>query len=168
MTDWSEWFVQQVKVELREKMTNLDDVWGLMFLNPDKQEIMDTAADIASRSIDARDKEILRLKELLRTKSEVIRCMEEQAEDERYATDRHHSSILHDREKRIHELEEEIRMERKKHADTWSMLQRTDKQLEREQMSNFMAPTIISDLTQTTIDQFKEIEELKAAGCKTN
>ena len=57
---WTDWFTQQVKVELRDKITNFEDVWSLMFLSSDKQEILDTAARVAEQAIQERDREIVR------------------------------------------------------------------------------------------------------------
>jgi len=57
---WTDWFTQQVKVELRDKITNFEDVWSLMFLSSDKQEILDTAARVAEQAILERDREIVR------------------------------------------------------------------------------------------------------------
>jgi len=109
---WTDWFIQEIKLEMREKMTSLDDVYDLMFLGRDKQELLDTAARIAKVSIQNRDNEIKRLEERL--------------------------------------------------EDTLRRLRHVEQQLESQIMSNFMAPTIITDLTQTTIDQHKEIQRLKA------
>ena len=98
-------FIQEVKTELRENMTNLDEVWQLMMLPPDKQQMLETAAIVALRRIEEKDNEMMRLEELYK---------------------------------------------------------KTERHLESQQMSNFMAPTIISDLTTETIEQFKEIQQLKA------
>ena len=60
---WSEWFEQEVKLDMREKITNFEDVWELMILSPEKQEVLDTASSIAKRCIGARDYEIIQLEE---------------------------------------------------------------------------------------------------------
>lgn len=109
---WTDWFIYQVKSELREKITDFEEVWNLMFLPPDKQAFLDVAARIASLSIGARDFEIVRLEELVQDQT-------------------HRIAIL-------------------------------ERDLEHEQNHNFMAPTVISRLTQTTIDQHKHIQELLA------
>jgi hypothetical protein len=41
------------------------------------------------------------------------------------------------------------------------LYKKTEGHLEFQHMSNFMAPTIISDLTAKTIEQFKQIQQLK-------
>jgi len=58
---WSEWFEHEVKLDMREKRTNFEDVWELMILSPEKQEVLDTASSIAKRCIGARDHVIKRL-----------------------------------------------------------------------------------------------------------
>lgn len=113
---WSEWFIYEIKKDLREKMTDLEEVWELMILTPDKKAIFDSAARIAKVSIHNRDKEIARLEESLGCKDQYIVHLEEQLE-------------------------------------TLQRLKHVERHLECQQM----APTI-SDLTQTTIDQHKEIE----------
>jgi len=52
---WSDWFIFQVKSDLREKMTSLDDVWGLMFLSPEKQAILDSATQLSETIIKKKD-----------------------------------------------------------------------------------------------------------------
>jgi predicted RNase H-like nuclease (RuvC/YqgF family) len=134
---WSEWFTFEVKRDLREKITNFEDVWSLMFLSPDKQEILDAAARVAQESIAARNREIeFKDQEIAETEGLVDflrKTIVKNAEQ--------HERELEERDERIRSLE---------------------RHLESQQMSNFMAPTIISDLTKTTIDQFKEIQRLKA------
>ena len=58
---WCEWFEQEVKLDMREKITNFEEVWELMILSPEKQEVLDTASSIAKRCIGARDHVIQQL-----------------------------------------------------------------------------------------------------------
>jgi len=141
---WTEWFAYEVKKDLREKVTNFEDVWALMFLSPDKQLIIDAACRIAQQSIAARDRDIADLVVELGVKDEVIA-------DRENLVDFLRKTIIKNAEQHERELEE--RDER---------IKSLERHLESQQMSNFMAPTIISDLTQTTIDQHKEIVALRA------
>jgi len=141
---WSDWFTFEVKRDLREKVSNFEDVWSLMFLSSDKQDILDAAARVAEQSIAARDRDILDLEVESRAKDDVIA-------DQDNLVDFLRNTIIKNAQQHERELEE--RDER---------IKSLERHLESQQMSNFMAPTIISDLTQTTIDQHKEIGLLRA------
>lgn len=134
---WTEWFAYEVKKDLREKVTNFEDVWALMFLSPDKQLVIDAAARVAQQSIAARERDIADLEESIADQANLVDFLRK--------------TIIKNAEQHERELEE--RDER---------IKSLERHLESQQMSNFMAPTIISDLTQETIDQHKEIVALRA------
>ena len=135
---WNEWFAYEVKKDLREKVTNFEDVWALMFLSPEKQLVIDAAARVAQQSIAARDREMVELEESIADQANLVDFLRK--------------TIIQNAEQ--HEREIEERDER---------IKSLERHLESQQMSNFMAPTIISNLTQTTIDQHKQIVALKAS-----
>ena len=134
---WTEWFAYEVKKDLREKVTNFEDVWALMFLSPDKQLVIDAAARVAQQSIAARERDIADLEESIADQANLVDFLRK--------------TIIKNAEQ--HEREIEERDDR---------IKSLERHLESQQMSNFMAPTIISDLTQETIDQHKEIVALRA------
>jgi hypothetical protein len=133
---WTDWFTYEVKKDLREKVTNFEDVWALMFLSPDKQLVIDAAARVAQQSIAARDREMVELEEFTADQANLVDFLRK--------------TIIKNAEQ--HEREIEERDER---------IKSLERHLESQQMSNFMAPTIISNLTQTTINQHKEILALR-------
>ena len=134
---WTEWFAYEVKKDLREKVTNFEDVWALMFLSPDKQLVIDAAARVAQQSIAARERDIADLEESIADQANLVDFLRK--------------TIIKNAEQHERELEERD-----------DRIKSLERHLESQQMSNFMAPTIISDLTQETIDQHKEIVALRA------
>jgi len=79
-------FIFQVKTEIRENMTNLEDVMGLMFLSKEAQQVADMAARIAVRMIRERDKEIARLEEMLEEQQSQVAVLERDLDHEQMAT----------------------------------------------------------------------------------
>ena len=79
-------FIFQVKTEIRENMTNLEDVMGLMFLSKEAQQVADMAARIAVRMIRERDKEIARLEEMLEEQQSHVAVLERDLGHEQMAT----------------------------------------------------------------------------------
>jgi predicted nucleic acid-binding Zn-ribbon protein len=59
---WSEWFISKIKEDLRERVTTLDEIWGIMIFSPEKQSVAESAARIAEEIIRAKDREIVDLK----------------------------------------------------------------------------------------------------------
>jgi len=83
---WSDWFIFQVKSDLREKMTSLDDVWGLMFLSPEKQAILDSATQLSENIIKKKDAVIEERSELIEQLHAEIEDLRAQIKEERRIT----------------------------------------------------------------------------------
>jgi hypothetical protein len=149
---WIDYFEQEVKTALRDKVTNFEDVWGLMFLDTEKQELLSVAGQIAARSIESRDCEIARLGDVIDDRDKEIYCFEEHVNEVRRNAEEREKRLVNDleaRDRRIREMEEERVILMRKN-------QTLERQFERE------VTTMISDLTQTTIDQHKQIMALWA------
>lgn len=155
---WTEYFEQEVKTALRDRVTHFEDVWGLMFLDNEKQELLSVAGQIAARSIESRDCEIARLGEVIDDRDKEIYCFEEHVNEVRRNAEEREKRLMNEieaRDRRIREIEEE--------RDQLMRINQTlERHLEREVTSNVKVPTMISELTQTTIEQHKQIMALWA------
>ena len=55
---WLERFIWKIKADLRESVTNFEDVWSIMFLSSDRQAVADSAARVAQEIVDTKDAQI--------------------------------------------------------------------------------------------------------------
>jgi hypothetical protein len=62
METWLERFISLVKVDLREKVKTLDEVWAIMIFSPEKQDVAESAARVAYELIQEKNREIVNLK----------------------------------------------------------------------------------------------------------
>ena len=60
---WSEWFISKVREDLRDRVTTLDEIWGIMIFSPEKQSVAEAAARVAEEMIQEKDREIAKLEE---------------------------------------------------------------------------------------------------------
>ena len=63
---WLERFIWKIKADLRESVTNFEDVWSIMFLSSDRQAVADSAARVAQEIVDTKDAQIDQLHEEIR------------------------------------------------------------------------------------------------------
>ena len=62
---WSEWFIDRVKEDLRDRVTTLDEIWAIMIFSPERQSVAEAAARVAEKIIQEKDQEIADLREQL-------------------------------------------------------------------------------------------------------
>ena len=60
---WSEWFISKIKEDLRERVTTLDEIWGIMIFSPEKQSVAESAARVAEDIIKELEEERTYLRE---------------------------------------------------------------------------------------------------------
>jgi len=63
--DWSYWFISQIRDDLTEKITTLDEIWAIMIFSPERQSVAEAAARVAHKIIQEKDQEIADLREQL-------------------------------------------------------------------------------------------------------
>jgi hypothetical protein len=63
--DWSYWFITQIREDLTEKITTLDEIWAIMIFSPERQSVAEAAARVAEKIIKEKDQEIADLREQL-------------------------------------------------------------------------------------------------------
>jgi hypothetical protein len=63
--DWSYWFITQIREDLTEKITTLDEIWAIMIFSPERQSVAEAAARVAEKIIKEKDQEIAELREQL-------------------------------------------------------------------------------------------------------
>jgi hypothetical protein len=63
--DWSYWFITQIRGDLTEKITTLDEIWAIMIFSPERQSVAEAAARVAEKIIKEKDQEIADLREQL-------------------------------------------------------------------------------------------------------
>jgi hypothetical protein len=68
--EWSEWFISKVREDLRDRVTTLDEIWGIMIFSPEKQSVAEAAARVAEDIISGLEEEAKD------TKQELIRRRE--------------------------------------------------------------------------------------------
>jgi len=84
--EWSDQFITLIKEDLRDRVTTLDEIWGIMIFSREKQCLAEAAARVAEEMLQEKDRKIAEL--------------EEEAEDT-------HQELVRRREK-IDELTDEI------------------------------------------------------------
>ena len=62
---WSEWFISKVREDLRDRVTTLDEIWGIMIFSPEKQAVAEAAARVAEDIISGLEEEIARQREII-------------------------------------------------------------------------------------------------------
>ena len=93
MEKWSEWFISKVREDLRDRVTTLDEIWGIIIFSPEKQSVAEAAARVAE--------------EILQEKDRVISELEEESNET-------HQELIRRRErideltKEVHHLKEEL------------------------------------------------------------
>lgn len=65
METWSEWFISKVKEDLRDRVTTLDEIWGIMIFSPEKQAVAEAAARVAEDIISGLEEEVARQREII-------------------------------------------------------------------------------------------------------
>jgi hypothetical protein len=63
--DWSYWFITQIREDLTEKITTLDEIWAIMIFSPERQSVAEAAARVAEKIVKEKDQEIADLREQL-------------------------------------------------------------------------------------------------------
>ena len=158
---WSEWFEQEVKLDMREKITNFEDVWELMILSPEKQEVLDTASSIAKRCIGARDYEIIRLEEQALEMQTRINHLEKTLEHEQMANlmQPRITALADERMIELYKRNEALKMQLeekdKEIGELKTTVQVKDKWLELKEIWMDFKDSVLRD-------KEKDIEELKA------
>jgi hypothetical protein len=158
---WSEWFEQEVKLDMREKITNFEDVWELMILSPEKQEVLDTASSIAKRCIGARDYEIIQLEEQAVEMQTRINHLEKTLEHEQMANlmQPRITALADERMIELYKRNEALKMQLeekdKEITELKTTVQVKDKWLELKEIWMDFKDSVLRD-------KEKDIEELKA------
>jgi len=62
---WSEWFISKVREDLRDRVTTLDEIWGIMIFSPEKQAVAEAAARVAEDIISGLEEEVARQREII-------------------------------------------------------------------------------------------------------
>ena len=70
-----DWFISQIREDLTEKITTLDEIWAIMIFSPERQSVAEAAARVAEKLIQEKDEIILELKTR-------ISVLEEEAKDQ--------------------------------------------------------------------------------------
>ena len=158
---WSEWFEHEVKLDMREKITNFEDVWELMILSPEKQEVLDTASSIAKRCIGARDYEIIQLEEQAVEMQTRINHLEKTLEHEQMANlmQPRITALADERMIELYKRNEALKMQLeekdKEITELKTTVQVKDKWLELKEIWMDFKDSVLRD-------KEKDIEELKA------
>lgn len=50
-----DWFITQIRNDLTEKITTLDEIWDIMIFSPERQSVADAAARVAEKIIHEKD-----------------------------------------------------------------------------------------------------------------
>jgi len=85
----TDWFISQIREDLTEKITTLDEIWAIMIFSSERQSVAEAAARVAQKLIQEKDALILELKTR-------ISVLEEEANDQQQELAR--------RREKIHEL----------------------------------------------------------------
>ena len=56
-----DWFITQIRNDLTEKITTLDEIWAIMIFSPERQSVAEAAARVAEKIIHEKDELILEL-----------------------------------------------------------------------------------------------------------
>jgi hypothetical protein len=62
MDTWADTFISQIREDLTEKITTLDEIWAIMIFSPERQSVAEAAARVAEKIIKEKDDLILELK----------------------------------------------------------------------------------------------------------
>jgi hypothetical protein len=76
-------FIWKIKADLRERVTNFEDVWSIMFLSSDKQAVAESAARVAQEIVSTKDDQIVKMEQLIDQLHAEIRDLRAQIEEER-------------------------------------------------------------------------------------
>ena len=60
---WADWFIIKIKEDLREKITTLEEIWGIMIFSPEKQAVAESAARVAEDIVKELEEERTYLRE---------------------------------------------------------------------------------------------------------
>jgi hypothetical protein len=60
--DWANSFISQIRDDLTEKITTLDEIWAIMIFSPERQSVAEAAARVAHKIIQEKDDLIQDLK----------------------------------------------------------------------------------------------------------
>jgi hypothetical protein len=63
--EWSEWFISKVREDLRDRVTTLDEIWGIMIFSPEKQAVAEAAARVAEDIISGLEEELAQQREII-------------------------------------------------------------------------------------------------------
>ena len=70
--EWTEWFISKVREDLRDRVTTLDEIWGIMIFSPEKQSVAEAAARVAEDIISGLEEEANDMKqELIRRRERI-------------------------------------------------------------------------------------------------
>ena len=50
-----DWFITQIRNDLTEKITTLDEIWAIMIFSPERQSVAEAAARVAEKIIHEKD-----------------------------------------------------------------------------------------------------------------
>jgi hypothetical protein len=62
---WSEWFISKIREDMRDRVTTLDEIWGIMIFSPEKQAVAEAAARVAEDIISGLEEEVARQREII-------------------------------------------------------------------------------------------------------
>ena len=83
---WSEWFISEIRADLIQKITKLEEIWEIMIFSPERQAVADAAARVAQDIIEEKDDLIQELKTR-------ISILEEEAMDQQQELTRRREKI---------------------------------------------------------------------------
>jgi hypothetical protein len=62
---WSEWFISKIREDLMDRVTTLDQIWGIMIFSPEKQAVAEAAARVAEDIISGLEEEVAQQREII-------------------------------------------------------------------------------------------------------
>ncbi len=65
MESWSEWFISKIREDLIDRVTTLDEIWGIMIFSPEKQAVAEAAARVAEDIISGLEEELAQQREII-------------------------------------------------------------------------------------------------------
>ncbi len=63
--EWSEWFISKIREDLIDRVTTLDEIWGIMIFSPEKQAVAEAAARVAEDIISGLEEELAQQREII-------------------------------------------------------------------------------------------------------
>ena len=70
---WKEWFISEIRSDLTERITNLEEIWDIMIFSPERQSLAEAAARVAENIINELKQEVALQREIIDDLNELLK-----------------------------------------------------------------------------------------------